>query len=142
MDREAAELGDAVRAAPAREAHDAGPLAVGLDHEHAEHVGLLAGALDVGEDALAIGRPRRGEKRLHVLVLGEGDEEVEIVRPRTPDDDAHKISSTVFGRRHATTSPDPSATPRRISASPMTMPVVIGSSRNSAPYAIAKAGMT
>ena len=99
-------------------------------------------ALDVAEDALAIGRPRCGEKRLDVLVLGEADEEVEIVRPRTAYDDAHKISSAVFGRRHATTSPDPSATPRRINASPMSMPVVIGSSRNSAPYAIAKAGMT
>ena len=99
-------------------AHDAGPLAVGLDHEHAEHVRLLLGALDVGEDALAVARPRGGEERLHVLVLGEGDEEVEIVRPRAADGDAHSTSSAVFGRRHATTSPDPSATPRRISAEP------------------------
>ena len=133
MDCEAAELGDAVRPATAREAHDAGPLAVGLDDEHAEHLRLLVGALDVGEDALAIRRPRRGEKRLHILVPGEADEEVEVVRARAADDHAHKISSTVFGRRHETTRPDPSATPRRIRDSPITMPAVIGSSRNSAP---------
>ena len=107
MDGEPAELCDAVRAAAAREAHDPGPPAVGLDHEDPEDVRLLVGALDVGGMlSRSLGRDG-GEERMHVLVLGEGDEEVEIVRPRAADSDPHITSSAVFARRHERTRPDP-----------------------------------
>ena len=131
MDREATEVGDPVRI-PRLEAHDAGPLAVGLDHEHPEHVGLLARALDVAEDALAIGRPRRGEERLHVLVLGEADEEVEVVRPHRRTTTLTR-SPPVFARREARTRPDRATAAAEDQPSPMTMPPVIDSSRKSAP---------
>ena len=115
------QLGDAVRAAPAREAHYAGALALDLDHEDAEHVGLVRErsmsarmlSPSVGRDAA-----RNGS---HVLVRARPTRKSRSSGSRPADDDAHRISSTVFGRRHATTSPDPSATPRRISASPMSI---------------------
>ena len=103
MDRQPAEVGDAVPPAAAREAHRAGPLAVDLDHEHAEHVRLGHVALDVVRQRFAVVRPAGGEERLHFLVRDELDEEVEIVRPRATDRDHYAGSSLGAARRRTST---------------------------------------
>src|SRR5687767_487616 len=142
MDGEPAELGDAVRAAAARKAHDARALVVDLDHEHAEELGLLVRAGNVGAEALAVRRATGREKGLDVVAAHEVGHEVEVVRPRTAHVDVHNSSSAVFGRRPAKTTPEPSATPPRIRPRPTIIAAVTGSSRNAAPYPIANTGMT
>ena len=69
-----------LRAFVALEAHRARALAVGLDDEDAERLGLGLGALDLREDLVASLRAHGGEERLDVLVRDELDEEVDVVR--------------------------------------------------------------
>ena len=134
MNGKAAEIRDAIPAAPAREAHRARTLAVDLDHEQAEELRLRRGALDVGEDAVTVVRPRRGEIRLDLLMGDELDDEVEVVGVRAPDVDRQTGSSSGLARRaEDNTRPDPSATPSRIKPRPASIATVTGSERNTAP---------
>ena len=61
------------------EPHRPGALAVDLDDEDAERLGLGLRALDLGDELLASLRAHRGEERLDVLVRDELDEELDVV---------------------------------------------------------------
>ena len=123
----------------ALEAHRPRALAVDLDHEDAECVGLGLRALDLREDLLAILRPHGGEERLDVLVRHELDEEVDVVSARPPDRHPHAgVSCTRTPNKRC---PEASAAPTAMSANPTSIAVVTGSSSRSAPYTTAKAGM-
>ena len=89
MHGEAAEVRDPAADVAALEAHRPGPLAVDLDDEDAERVGLGVRAVDLGEELLESLRAHRGEERLDVLVRHELGEEVGVVRSRSPDRDVH-----------------------------------------------------
>ena len=89
MHGEAAEVRDTASDVPALEAHRPRALAVDLDQEHAECVGLGLRALDLREDVLTTLRPHGGEERLDVLVRHELGDEVGVVRSRSPDGDFH-----------------------------------------------------
>src|ERR1041384_1563274 len=54
MHGEATEVGDAMQLAPLLEAHDAGPLAVDLDHETSKSVRLGQRAFHLGCDSRAV----------------------------------------------------------------------------------------
>ena len=90
VDGEAAEVGDAASRVRALEAHRAGSLAVDLDDEDAEGLGLGLRALDLGEERRRDLRADGREERLDVLVGDELDEEVDVVRARSPDGDASR----------------------------------------------------
>ena len=142
MDGEPAQVGDPVPTAAAREAHRPRQVAVDLDHEQAVDVRLGLVPLDVGRQRVTVVRPARGEKRLHILVRDEVDEEVEVVGPSAADRDHYAGSSLGAARRRTVNrSPEPRAIPTRISPSPSNIGFVIGSERKSAPYAIAKPGI-
>ena len=89
---------------------------------------------DVGRDRVAVVRPPGGEEGLHLLVRDERDEEVEIVGSRPADRDHYAGSSLGAARRRIVSrSPEPSATPSRISARPRIIATVTGSERKTAP---------
>src|SRR5207248_1884545 len=143
MDREAAEARDPAAAVLDVELHapgEAPPVAVcDLDHEAAEVLRLGKRALDLRGDRLVVARAASGEERLDVVVVRELDEEVDVLGPRPPDAQAHRPGSTAArgaGRR----SPEPTATPSRISARPPASAAVTGSPRKSAPERSAVGG--
>ena len=130
VDREAAEVRDAASPVRALEAHRAGPFSVDLDDEDAECVRLRLRALDLRAHGVRVLRPDGGEKRLHVLVCEELDEEAHVVRSRAPDRDQ---AGSSCARVRSSCAPDASATPARMSARPASAAALTGSSRNAAP---------
>ena len=109
-----------------------------FDHEPAGLERLALGTLDLLEQRLTVARPARGHERLDVLVVRKLDEEIEIVNRRPADADVH--SGTGAGRRVQATSPEPRATPPRMSPSPTSFWGVRDSSRRVAPYTRANGG--
>src|SRR5262249_19322939 len=113
------------------EAHGPGPLAVRFDHEPPELAGLGLGSLDLLQQAVPVERRAAAEEGLHVVVVDELVEKVEVAAPRAADHD-HGVSPT-GARRGVRTVPVPRATPARMSASPPRAEAVTGSSRKTAP---------
>ena len=114
------------------EVHRPRRLSVDLDHDSPNAVRLVLGARDERADALGVARPDRGEKRLHLLVREELDEEGHVGRRGHGGRDAHPATVAAW-RRRSTRAPEASATPARISARPPSTAAVIGSSSSTAP---------
>ena len=106
---------------------------VDLDHEAAEVVRLTERPLHLVRDRVGVARAPGREVRLDVLVVRERDEEVDVAGRRAPDAQAHRPGSAAVARGTGRTSPEPTATPARISASPPASAAVTGSPRKSAP---------
>ena len=129
MDGEPAELRDPAALVRDGEAHDAGARAVDLDDEAAEVLRLALGALDLLEQLLARRGASRREERVDVVVARQRDEELDVVGSSAADRHAHgRAGSTASGDAFGRSSPEPSATPARISTRPTTIHAVISSS--------------
>ena len=71
------------------EAHHAGTSAVHLDHEAAVRRGIRLGSFDLSCNRIPVVRSPSGEKGVHIVVIHELDEEVDIVETRPSDGDHH-----------------------------------------------------
>src|SRR4051812_11035110 len=137
VDREPAEPHDPAALVDPGEAHHPGALVVELDHEAPDRLGLRQRALDLLADRALVGRARPAEEGLDVVVPREAGEEGGIVGHGSSDRDAH---AGCGARRRNRTAPAPSATPPRISTSPASSGIVIGSPRDRAPETRAHGG--
>ena len=134
MDGEAAQLRDAAALVRDGEAHDACASAVELDDEASEVLRLALGALDLLEQLVARRGSSRGEERVDIVVARQRDEELDVVGSSAPDRHVHgRAGSTASGGALGRSSPEPSATPARISTRPTTIHAVISSSSSNAP---------
>src|SRR5262249_32428626 len=103
-----------------------------LDDEAADGVWFLVLAFELLDQHLAVEPLARREKRPHVLVGEDAEQEVEVVPRRATQANAHG-SWTAGARRASRRAPEPSATPARISPSPPSVAAVIVSPRRIAP---------
>src|SRR5439155_7418586 len=134
MHRERAQVGDPAAPVCDLEAHQARRLAVDLDHEAAELVGLAAGALDLGLQTFAVARPDDGQVRLDIVMRHQLEQEVDVARLGPAKRDlAHGDGAATGSRRVKPTAPDPSATPPRISTMPASSSQVSGSPSSRTP---------
>lgn len=104
MDCQALEMSDPRTAVLHLEPHHAGTGTVHLDDEPAVRRGISLRSCDLGRDRIVVASCPPAEKGLHVFVIDELDEEVEILRTRPPDRDHH-------GQKR---SRDPSSAPGRL----------------------------
>ena len=132
MDREPAEPRDPAAPVADLERHRACAQAVDLDHEEAVFLRLALRALDQPQHAVAVALAARRQERLDLVVVEELDEEVDVVGRRPPNQGADSTAAAVC-RRSGRQTPEPSATPPRISASPASIVARSGSSRIVAP---------
>src|SRR6185312_11986026 len=133
MHRQGAEVRDPAPRVRDLEAHQAGRLAVGLDHEAAELLRLGLRALDLLEQPVAVARPHDRHERVDVLVRHQLEQEVDVARLGSPQGHVHGEGAATGSRRWRRTAPDPSATPPRISAIPASSSQVSGSPSSSTP---------
>jgi hypothetical protein len=107
-----------------------------LDDEAPEGIRLTLLPLELGEDALLVERAAAAEKRLHVVVGHDLEQERHVVARRAAQAKTSVLdhgSATAGARRDNPTAPDPSATPPRIRTSPAAVAVVMCSSSSSQP---------
>ena len=95
MDREAAELRDAMRSAPLLEPHHPGPFAVHFDDQAPEPLRLSCRSLHLRGDPVAVELPAATKEGLGLLAVQERDEPVDVVGRRPPDRDRHAMSSSI-----------------------------------------------
>ncbi len=106
MDCQALEVSDPRTAVLHLEPHHARTSAVHLDDEPAVRRGISLRSFDLGRDRIVVASCPSTEKGLHILVIHELDEELEIVRTRPPDGD-HQGHGQKRSR-------DPSSAPGRL----------------------------
>jgi hypothetical protein len=87
MDCETLEVSNPRTAVLHLEAHYARTSTVHLDHEAPVRSGILSRPFDLGRDRIVVASRAPAEERLHVFVVHELDQEVEIVQTGPPDGD-------------------------------------------------------
>jgi hypothetical protein len=117
-EREAAGLGDSVPLVDAVEGDGAGALAVDLDDEPAERLGLVRRVLDLCEHRVGRVGCSTAEKRPRLLIEQQLAQEVGVVRPCPPQLDGHVADASSRRSARVTVTPVPSATPVRMRARP------------------------
>ena len=140
--REASEIRDLAALVPDVESHGARAFPVlslrRFDHEPAGLERLALGTLDLLQQRLTVARPAPDMNGSMSSWFASSSEEIEIVNRRPADANVH--SGTGAGRRVQATSPEPRATPPRMSPSPTSFWGVRDSSRRVAPYTRANGG--
>src|SRR5690242_19271742 len=131
--RQRAEVRDSAAAVADLEAHQAGGLAVDLDHEAAELPGLGLRPFDLGGEPFAVARPPHGKVLHDVVLVHQLEQEIEVLRPGPPDGDAHGLGAATGSRFGSRTAPEPNATPPWINTIPASSCQVSGSPSRATP---------
>src|SRR5439155_21322209 len=115
------ELRDAVHVARLAKAHRPRALAVKIEDQSAEPLGLAQRALDLVGDGVSVSGPAAAEERFDLAVLVELLQPVDVVGRGAPERDHRAGATASRSRNRARTARGerlPSATPTRISARP------------------------